>query len=96
MKNVAANAACRERVEDERRRLRIGAIVECQRDGPIGSAKPCDRSPEDRAVAIKGTMRRAAENAGSGGEPTDHAPTAMLPRTVWYTSSTRDVTRAHE
>ena len=60
------DAARAERVENRRRRVRIRAVVEGQRDGPVVRAKLGDRPAEDRTIAVEGAVRRAAEEDGAG------------------------------
>ena len=73
-----------ERVENQRRRVRIGAVVE--REGDRGStavtrANSRNGTPEDRTVSVERAVRRAAYDGDADAELQDHTPTATFPRT---------------
>ena len=59
------HTARRERVEHNGCRVGIGTVVERERDGAIVRRQATDWTPEDRAVAIEGTVRGAAQKHGA-------------------------------
>src|SRR4051794_19341693 len=68
-----------ERVQYQRSRVGIGAVVKRQRDGSSGGAEPGDWPAENWTVSMKGAMRCDARDDGTGAEAEDHTPTATFP-----------------
>src|SRR5215211_1085258 len=54
-----------EGVEYDRRRVRVWAVVERERDGASGSVELGDGLAEQPAISMKGSVRGAAKNGGA-------------------------------
>ena len=76
------DSALAERVENQRRRVGVRARRRrSARPRRSRARKPRDGPTEDRTVAVKRAVRRAAEQRDADAEPKDHTPTATFPRT---------------
>src|SRR5258708_9131556 len=90
------HAPCRECVQNARGGDRIRAVVEGQCHRALRGGQGADGPPEDRAVAVVNAVQSRTGDRDAAGNRPNHAGTRTLPRTEWYTSSTCEVTLAHE
>src|SRR5215471_20870434 len=72
------DAASGEGIEDRRRRIRVGTIVERQRNGALTrrTGRTRQRSTEERTISMKCTVRGTAKQRGANGKAGHHTSTA--------------------
>ncbi len=85
-----------ERVENQRSRVRIGAVIEGERDRATRRGKVMQDGAEDGTVSVERPVRGRPRRGKRGGYGEDHAAAERRARTLSYCSSTRYVTRGHE
>ncbi len=90
------NFVVRQRVENARSCIGIGAVIECQADLLALSWELAEHPPKYSAVTVKCPMRKSAEqrhtNRGSG---QNHTVTRDVPSAAAYTSRFAHVTEVH-
>src|SRR5438105_7274429 len=79
-------------VENSWGRVRIGAVVKCERDDLVAGVEPAERTAEYRTVPVVRAVHQSPQNCESEYYRKDHSR-AVRPRTAAYMSRTASVTR---
>jgi len=68
-------------IQNDRRRARVGAVVEGETDDAVGSGQVRQDRPEDPGIAMPGAERCQARDQAGQAQP-DHTETATRPMTL--------------